>query len=476
MSLSGILGKRYKTSEASRGPVPPFFNPLATPAPRPPSYGGFTDTSKYAPKAPLGKRRSFVSEFAGPVAKKLHARGGKASSEYARHFNLVTGMPKRFARRRSVGATKRRRFTRGSKSPRRFGSRSARPLRSFRSFGRRRFKRRNTALPSKSFARKVMMAAAQDKSWQRIYADSVSVAQTSQQDAGQAMWANNQIQSGGSGAAPKPSAYWPAQACSNLGIMDPHVLDELFDGEFKDPTNELKPTTAFYIKSWVTHCRVTNIQTTPMEFFEYRCRCRRSAPQQTSSSTPKNLDALLFYSGDSEATGANLTKLLPQYYGTTPFDFPRWCKEIKVLKSRSFNLAPGESKEFTYKMKGSRWVKHNDLQQQVGAGTAGSESLLGWMKGQTFSLFCMRGTWAFNNLTAPVPDPNNAVGVGGAACGIVYKYKIHYRKIEPTVRTTVNRPSLPAVVGGVSAAPVMVVSASMTGSGGTVGMIDTDMK
>lgn len=461
--MSFKLGsKRYKGPLVSSEPTKfsrPFGRGNLNPGP---SILGFYGRHGYTPesKSPsLGKRKSFVDTFAQPVAKKLNARGGKATTEYNSHFDTVTGMPKRFTRRRVVRTAKRRRFGSGSKSPRRFGSRSARPFRSFRGGIRRRFKRRYTKGSSrKSFARKVMMSVAADNVYFQDYSDVVELKQTDSSDAIQSMWAMNQSNSGvllSTTGAVAPGII------ANLGIWDPIMIYSIFNAFFPS-TDPPTLTKQLYFSKWSTTARITNIETNPIELIEYRCRVRRGLPNGTADAPYKKLDALLRHSGDADSmTTAVLptTKLYFSRYGCTAFDLPRWCREIKILKTKNWNMAPGQSIEIGYKAAKGRMMTLGDAYMQTL--TAGDTPLLlDAMKGETFSLFVMRGTFVGK---ASLAD-GLRYGLGGARVGIIYKTKIHFRNLHPESRHTGIYQSLPGISGGATAAPTVNV---VTITGGT---------
>lgn len=422
----------------------------------------FTDTSKYAPKAKLGKRKGVASY--GSRFKRPKARPPSASLSAA----TAATMPKFAPRRRAIRTAARGRFARRTKSPRFAGRRSARPFRSFRGRLRRRFKRRYSAVPRKSFARKVMMAVAPDRTFVQSFVDYVSLQQTNQSDAIQAMWAMNQVQSGETtpvGGRAVTTAELAAGTFANLSLWDPAMISQVFQQEFTG-ADAAKPTSQLYFNSYSASARITNGESTPIELIEYRCVMRRSQAGITDAPYAK-LDALLRHSGDAEAFPTAISKLYFSRYGTTPFDLPRWCREVKILKVKNRNLAPGQSFELKYSAKRGRMFTLNDAFQQLGTG-GDTQTLSDAMKGQTFSLFTMRGT--FTGKTGN--DPALKFGIGSATVGIIYRYKIHFRNLHPETRQTGIIQTLPAVSGGAAANPVMNI-VTITGGGGD-GAADID--
>lgn len=318
-----------------------------------------------------------------------------------------------------------------------------------------------------------MLAIAADRTLMWTLMDYIKVTQNNQGDAIQQMWAMNQHKSGSltATAGSHTTDAFDRQTVTNLALWDPFSLYTIFNTYFVSPDGPV-PTKQLFINKCSVSARITNVESTACELIEYRCKARRSQASISETGPPvyKGLDAMLRHGADSELMGSTARPYFSRQ-GCTVFDISRFCRENKVLKTRTWNLSPGQTIEIGYKSKKGRTIKYGDIFQQ--SGTSGdSEIISDVAKGQTFSVFVLRGTLVGLSTNESAGAVGLGIGLSNAALGIQYRYKFHFRNLHPESRQTAIIQPVPGIVGGFAAAPTMA-QVTITG-GGTDGTGDID--
>lgn len=437
-SKSSLLRRRFQTSAPQRGPIPTLF--------------GFTDTSNIARRT--GSKRGYAQSFSSTIDttsnRPIRQRRALVHELGALAGRPISNMPRSSFTRRGPAASWRARG--GPKSPGRFRRRGARPFRpKFKRF-RGRIRRRYGRKFGGSFAKRVenvlIKKVGQDNTFLRTYVDHPTVAQTNNQGAVQLMHMTNSITSGA----------FAASSTTNLAMWDPFMVNSVFAGN----DSAAKPTRRFIFKKYQASAQITNTHTGAVEVYEFRCKTRRLQPSYAAFN-----DLIADGHQDASQDEAADTVISATQYGATPYDLPRFVKEIKILKVRKFILQPGQRQDIRYIARGPRIIEKNTL--YAGSTSSAIGTLIGAPKGMTFSVFVCRPTWS----GLPGNTAGYRLGVGGSTIGIVYTVRIHYTWINHNFRTTVISQNIPGISGGNNPAPVAATSVILSAGTGT-GPTDQD--
>lgn len=316
-----------------------------------------------------------------------------------------------------------------------------------------------------------------DRTWLTSWVDHPALNQTNMQTAVQLMWGTNTIASGITAASGVPNpdgptpptitvgtqAQYVATQLGNLMIMDPYILSIALKSNNVALAGGLEHATKFLIKSYTTKARITNTETAPLEFIEYRVRARRQ--QQAIGGKVDQYLTNGFQDADQDVIGDALINA--NTYGATPFDLPRFIKENKIVKVKKFVLSPGQFKDFAYKTRGPRNIAYNDL--FTGSTSASIGNLVSARKGDSWSVFCMRPTITGRaaNSAPPTSVANGAFGVTPVSCAITYQVRLHYCQLYDSAnRITSALTSIPGIINGAVPAPVYAQTALAQTAGG----------
>lgn len=293
-----------------------------------------------------------------------------------------------------------------------------------------------------------------DQVYLNNYPDVISVAGTANQKATQIMWAIQQLSSQTDSVQVAPVNMMP----HDLSILQ-QILNQQI-ASLATTTMEVgpRPTAQLLVKSWKVTGRFTNLETGPVELIHYRCRARRdfSATGAASSIQDTVVNGFLDTSQLSVNPITGVTgQALSTTYGATPFMNPRFTSTVQVLRSKTYTLAPGRSIKLGYSLNKPRLWKNEDFNFGLAPdGDGSSLTARAILKGQHFSVFCLRGTFATNSA-------NNAgyrTGVGNASVGVIYHHEIHYATISPQVMQASAMNALPGFAFGGAAYPLPIVA------------------
>lgn len=283
---------------------------------------------------------------------------------------------------------------------------------------------------NRNFNRKVrevvMSQLTADNSYILQYADKITGVGATNGPPVQCMWGINQITSTGI----------PAATYDNLLLDDPLILSQILNNILTGSS-----TVEFTRKTYEVECTMTNLETSVVELWEYRCKARRA---QSAANT---MDAVVRNGFADAVLGIN-AKATYQTVGATPFMNPRFTSQYKIVKVKKFMLSPGESKTFKYVFR--RPKKYT--QESIGVGnTTGSGTLIyNMLKNQQASLFVAQGTYAQNTAA----NAGYKVGIGNVAIGMVYKIRVHYSWITDSTIAQGTSNGIAGFSSGAGYAPV----------------------
>lgn len=280
------------------------------------------------------------------------------------------------------------------------------------------------------------------------YVDTVTSVGTTNAAAVQKMWAVNQV-TGNAGSV--------ASNFRNMGLMDNRILAMVL-GQTSAPGGDGAVTTQAIIKSYETSMEVRNITTGPITFWEYRCVARHDLQDTGSASGVALLVTDGFADATARAAGDNVftSPLTSTTLGATLYMNPRFTSQCKIKKVKKFTINPGRSKRFKYVTRKMRLVKNETFNIGTAPDPDGSSaSFRGVSKGQSFSVFCMCGTYASNEGA----NAGFKEGFGNADVGITAQIKVHYAKIAQINMTTAATTAAAGFSAGAASypAPLMLV-------------------
>lgn len=292
-----------------------------------------------------------------------------------------------------------------------------------------------------------------DQVYLNNYPDVVSVAGTANQKATQIMWAVQQLSSQTDSIQAAPTNLMP----HDLTILQQILASQITSVATATARLAERPTAQLLVKSWKVSGRFTNLETGPIELIHYRCRARRdfSATGAASSLQDTVVNGFVDTNPLSNPYTGVTAQTLSTTYGATPFMNPRFTASVQVLRSKTYQLAPGRSIKLGYSLNKPRLWKNEDFNFGLAPdGDGSSLTARAILKGQHFSVFCLRGTFATNSA-------NNAgyrTGVGNASVGIIYHHEIHYATITPQVMQASAMNALPGFAFGGAAYPLPIVA------------------
>lgn len=351
--------------------------------------------------------------------------------------------------------------------PRRMAFRKKSFKRTFsKSAGRKRYKSRgkksrySKIKKSRSKGRSKLSIARQlasvmlDQVYMDNYPDLVSVAGTANQKATQFIWGAQQLSSQTDSIQQPPY---------NLMCHDPSILQQIMAQQIRYAAGTDvvalggAPTAQVLIKNWKVSAKIKNVETGDIELIHYRCKARRDL---TSINGSGGINTILntgptdtsFQSGP--ATGIT-PQILATTYGAEVFDNPRFTAAVQVLYSKKYYMKPNKCITLSFSKKSPRLWKTEDFNFGAAPDADGSTSTARTcLKGQTFSVFVIRGTFATNSANTA----GYRVGAGNAAVGILYSHKVHYAVITPSVMQTSANNALPGFGFGGCAYPLPIVA------------------
>jgi len=264
------------------------------------------------------------------------------------------------------------------------------------------------------------------------YADLVSVVGNAGTKAVQTIWGTQQSSLGTTNSVQVPPVNLMPH---DLGILQ-QIMAQQLDGAGQLGSGAESITAQLLIKSWTSEATIKNVETGDIELTHYRCRARRdlAGGAGDSASLPQIINNGFTDTADPGVPPTGVTsQVLYTTYGATPFMNPRFVSSVHVLHSKTYRMAPGKSIKLRYTNRKPRLWKNEDFNfGQVSDGDGSNAVKRGILKGQTFSVFVLRGTYASNLTNAA----QYRIGAGNASVGIIYQHKVHYACIAPQIMQT----------------------------------------
>lgn len=378
-------------------------------------------------------RRNFSRFYAKPVSKRY--KGSSFVSMFSK--KKASYKPKSFVKKRVI------------------------PKRPTRVIAKRRFVR------SKGLVRSLRPIQNQPlHNWAYKFADRATNVGTSGAAAQQQMWCMNK----------SASMSVSAEAICNLHLIPPQFLVAIL-GLGTGPTNAGK-TTKMVVQDIKVKGTMQNSGSAPIQFTEYRCRCRRDIPRSVETNM---LPEWMLTNGYADVITDSGPNSVIGYtdIGATPFQNPRWVNWFKIIKVRKQVLAPGQVALRVYKRTKPRLYSNETL---MAGSTAAIASAYYALQGDTFSVFAIHGTMAQDTSQ----EAGFVVGLSNAALVCHYEYTCRYHWVPPLAQVNTAFDYIPGFTDGTATVPLpyvnvhpdsAIVAAGSTGPGsrifsnaGTVGL------
>lgn len=307
----------------------------------------------------------------------------------------------------------------------------------------------------KAKATRMLASAHGDQSMLINFVDKPAFTGTTNAVAKQFVWGSNTIASAGNVTLGQHT---------NLCLDAGNHLEYLFQNVIKlaaynvnDPPSGTKDAGAnikLVRRSSEVQCRIVNLETCPVELWEYRIMARRDqtlAPgvlwyeagqmeSNASANTPAgaaNLSAAI--SPSAIAGGGYATPV-----GVTPYMLHSFVSQYKILKVKKRELAPARVLRIKYSFKKPKLYSWANILAAIGGpGYTGSSTTPSGIpfvvrKGQCASLFIAKGTFAQQNGA----NAGYASGIGNVNLGFEYQYRYHYNYTKSTSATAGSIPSV----------------------------------